>query len=65
MYLGISSRVSGMVLTSFGFVNPLVAAIVGYFVFSQKISAMQSIAGGILLIGVALVVKNERSPKLS
>ncbi len=65
MYLGISSRVSGMVLTSFGFVNPLVAALVGYFLFSQKISAMQAIAGGILLIGVALVVKNERSPKTS
>ena len=65
MYLGISSRVSGMVLTSFGFVNPLVAALVGYFVFSQKITTMQAVAGAILLVGVALVVKNERAPKLS
>jgi drug/metabolite transporter (DMT)-like permease len=57
MYLGISSRVSPQVLTSFGFVNPLVAMIVGYLVYSQKITMVQGIAGVILLIGVGLVVK--------
>ncbi len=57
MYLGISSRVSPQVLTSFGFVNPLVAMIVGYAVYSQKITAVQGVAGVILLIGVGLVVK--------
>ncbi len=61
MYLGISSRVSGAVLTSFGFVNPLIAALVGYLFYSQKITSMQSIAGAILLFGVALVVRNEKS----
>ena len=60
MYLGISSRVSGAILTSFGLVNPLIAAIVGYFVFSQKITALQAGAGIILMIGVTLVVREER-----
>ena len=62
MYLGISSRVSEMILTSFGFVNPLIAALVGYFFYSQKLTLMQGTAGGILLVGVALVVRNEKSP---
>ncbi|MEI7541429.1 MAG: DMT family transporter [Actinomycetes bacterium] len=62
MYLGISSRVSEMILTSFGFVNPLIAAIVGYFFYSQKVTVMQGAAGVILLTGVALVVRNEKNP---
>ena len=61
MYLGISSRVSGAILTSFGLVNPLIAALVGYWVFAQKITVIQAIAGVILMVGVALVVREERS----
>ena len=60
MYLGISNRVSGPILTSFGLVNPLVAALVGYFYFAQKISHLQIVAGLILSIGVMLVVHEER-----
>lgn len=55
-YLGISTRVSVPVLSSFAFINPLVAGIVGYVVFHQMITAVQAIAGSILLAGVFLVV---------
>jgi drug/metabolite transporter (DMT)-like permease len=58
-YLGISARVSGAVLTSFGFVNPVVAMVIGYLFYSQKITGVQGVAGLILLIGVALVVRQE------
>lgn len=60
-YLGISTRVSAPVLSSFAFVNPLVAGIVGYVVFSQMITAIQGTAGLILLVGVFLVVREDVS----
>ena len=58
-YLGISRRVSPALLTSFAFVNPLVAGIIGYFAFGQKLGVVQLIAGALLLLGVYLVVKSE------
>jgi len=58
-YLAISRTVSPALLTSFAFVNPLVAGVVGYFAFGQKLGVVQVIAGAILLVGVALVVKSE------
>lgn len=58
-YLGISRRVSPALLTSFAFVNPLVAGVIGFFAFGQKLGATQLIAGVILLLGVFLVVKSE------
>ena len=60
MYLGISSRVSGAILTSFGLVNPLVAALVGYIYFAQKITHLQVTAGVMLTVGLMLVVNEER-----
>ena len=60
-YLGISRRVSPALLTSFAFVNPLVAGVIGFFAFEQKLGIVQLIAGAILLIGVYLVVKSETS----
>lgn len=58
-YLGISRRVSPALLTSFAFVNPLVAGVIGFIAFDQKLGIVQLIAGVILLIGVFLVVKSE------
>lgn len=58
-FLGISRRVSPALLTSFAFVNPLVAGVIGFFAFGQKLGAIQLIAGTILLLGVYLVVKSE------
>lgn len=60
-YLGISRRVSPALLTSFAFVNPLVAGVLGFLAFNQKLQLIQLIAGAILLIGVYLVVKSETS----
>jgi drug/metabolite transporter (DMT)-like permease len=58
-YLGISRRVSPALLTSFAFVNPLVAGVIGFFAFDQNLGTVQLIAGAILLIGIYLVVKSE------
>ena len=58
-YLGISRRVSPALLTSFAFVNPLVAGLIGFFAFGQKLGAIQLVAGAILHLGVFLVVKSE------
>lgn len=60
-YLGISRRVSPALLTSFAFVNPLVAGVIGFFAFGQKLGVIQLVAGAILLLGVFLVVKSETS----
>ena len=60
-YLGISRRVSPALLTSFAFVNPLVAGVLGFLAFNQKLQLIQLIAGAVLLIGVYLVVKSETS----
>ena len=58
-YLGISRNVSPALLTSFAFVNPLVAGVIGYFAFDQRLGGIQLLAGAILLVGVYLVVKSE------
>lgn len=58
-YLGISRRVSAAVLTSFAFVNPVVAGAIGYFAFNQQVSLIQVIAGFLLLSGVFLVVRDD------
>jgi drug/metabolite transporter (DMT)-like permease len=58
-YLGISRRVLPTVLTSFAFVNPVVAGAIGYFAFNQQVSALQLVAGALLLSGVFLVVRED------
>jgi len=58
-YLGISRRVSPAVLTSFAFINPVVAGIIGYFAFGQQVSVIQLVAGFLLLSGVFLVVRED------
>ena len=58
-YLALTRNVSAGLLTSFAFVNPLVAGIVGFIAFDQKIGSVQIIAGAILLIGVFLVVRED------
>jgi drug/metabolite transporter (DMT)-like permease len=58
-YLAISRRVSTTLLTSFAFVNPLVAGMIGYFLFNQSLTSIQLIAGTTLFFGIFLVVKSE------
>ena len=61
-YLGISRRVSPALLTSFAFVNPLVAGVIGFFAFDQNLGVVQLTAGAILLVGIYLVVRSETRP---
>lgn len=58
-YLGISRRVSPALLTSFAFVNPVVAGAIGYFAFDQNVTTVQIFAGVTILIGVFLVVRED------
>jgi drug/metabolite transporter (DMT)-like permease len=58
-YMGLADRVSPELLTSFAFINPLVAGAIGYTVFSQSVSQIQIIAGAILLVGVYIVVRED------
>jgi drug/metabolite transporter (DMT)-like permease len=58
-YMGLADRVSPELLTSFAFINPLVAGIIGFSVFSQSVSQIQIIAGVILLVGVYIVVRED------
>jgi drug/metabolite transporter (DMT)-like permease len=58
-YMGLADRVSPELLTSFAFINPLVAGAIGYLIFQQEVSVVQAIAGAILLIGVFIVVRED------
>jgi drug/metabolite transporter (DMT)-like permease len=58
-YLALTNRVSPALLTSFAFINPLVAGAIGYFVFNQSVSSIQVTAGVILLVGVYIVVRED------
>jgi drug/metabolite transporter (DMT)-like permease len=57
--MGLTDRVSPELLTSFAFINPLVAGLIGFSVFSQSVSQIQIIAGIILLVGVYIVVRED------
>ena len=58
-YMGLADRVSPELLTSFAFINPLVAGAIGYAVFRQSVSQIQIIAGAILLVGVYIVLRED------
>lgn len=60
-YLALSRRVSPAMLTSFAFVNPLVAGLIGYLYFDQRINTVQMISGVILLFGIYLLVREEKA----
>lgn len=60
-YLALSRRVSPAMLTSFAFVNPLVAGLIGYLYFDQTINSIQMISGVLLLVGIYLLVREEKN----
>ena len=43
------------------FVNPLVAGLIGYLYFDQTINSIQMISGILLLVGVYLLVREEKA----
>ena len=60
-YLALSRKVSPAMLTSFAFVNPLVAGLIGFMYFDQRINTVQMVSGVILLIGIYLLVREEKA----
>lgn len=62
-YLGIAGRVSPLLLTSFAFVHPVVAAIAGYFLLHQRLTAVQIVGSVALLFAVSLVVRASQAGK--
>ncbi len=56
-YLGVAGRVSPLVLTSFAFVNPVVAGLAGYLLLQQRLSVLQAAGSATLLLSVLLVVR--------
>lgn len=59
-YIGLSTRVPPALLTSFAFVNPLVAAVAAFFLLHERLSALQAVAGLGLLVAIYLVVTGEK-----
>jgi drug/metabolite transporter (DMT)-like permease len=59
-YIGLSTRVPPALLTSFAFVNPLVAAVAAYFLLHERLSALQALAALGLLVAIYLVVTGEK-----
>lgn len=62
-YLGIAGRISPLILTSFAYVNPVVAAFTGYVLLEQELSAFQIGASLSLLVSVVLVVRGAVTPR--
>lgn len=60
-YLGIAGRVNPLLLTSFAFVNPVVAAVAGYLLLQQQLTVVQTIASLAMLLSVSVVVKPSRT----
>ena len=58
-YIGLSTRVPTTLLTSFAFVNPLVAAVAAFFILHDRLSLLQTVAGFGLLAAIYLVVTGE------
>lgn len=56
-YLGVAGRVSAVALTSFAFVNPVVAAVAGFLLLDQAMTTLQLVASACLLASVLLVIR--------
>lgn len=60
-YIGIAERISPILLTSFAFVNPLVAAVAGWLLLGEVLTTIQIITATCLLGSIWLVVTGEQS----
>lgn len=60
-YIGIAERISPILLTSFAFVNPLVAAIAGWLLLGEVLTSTQIVTATLLLGSIWLVVTGEQS----
>lgn len=50
------------VVTTYSYVNPLVAVVLGALVLGEKVTGMMAVGGFLLLLGVGAVIQSQRSP---
>jgi drug/metabolite transporter (DMT)-like permease len=62
-YLWLLTRVSAQKVTTYALVNPVVALLLGSIVLDERVTPLAAISAALVLIGVALVLFQERSPK--
>jgi len=58
-YLWLTTHVNGVTLMLFSIINPFIAGIAGFLLFSQKITALQIFAGCLMCFGVYKIIKSQ------
>jgi drug/metabolite transporter (DMT)-like permease len=62
-YLWLLTRVPAQKVTTYALVNPVVALVLGAVVLDEQVTLLAATSAALVLIGVALVLFQERSPK--
>jgi drug/metabolite transporter (DMT)-like permease len=62
-YLWLLTRVPAQKVTTYALVNPVVALVLGAVVLDERVTLIAALSAALVLIGVALVLFQERSPK--
>ncbi|MCL5967501.1 MAG: EamA family transporter [Firmicutes bacterium] len=50
------------VVTTYSYVNPLVAVVLGALVLGERVTSMMAVGGFLLLLGVGAVIQSQRTP---
>ncbi len=62
-YLWLLTRVSAQKVTTYALVNPVVALLLGALVLGERVTPLAATSAALVLIGVALVLFQEQSPR--
>jgi drug/metabolite transporter (DMT)-like permease len=62
-YLWLLTRVSAQKVTTYALVNPVVALLLGSIVLGERVTPLAITSAALVLVGVALVLFQERNPK--
>jgi drug/metabolite transporter (DMT)-like permease len=62
-YLWLLTRVSAQKVTTYALVNPVVALLLGAIVLGERVTPLAATSAALVLIGVALVLFQEQSPR--
>jgi drug/metabolite transporter (DMT)-like permease len=62
-YLWLLTRVPAQKVTTYALVNPVVALLLGALVLGERVTPLAATSAALVLIGVALVLFQERSPR--
>jgi len=62
-YLWLLTRVSAQKVTTYALVNPVVALLLGAIVLGERVTPLAATSAALVLIGVALVLFQEHSPR--